>query len=178
MQSLKRFSLFLAVLIACTTMAPAQVQKTNALAIKQIDDECNAIQDAVMALKPIYVAYQSGNWVVVTDNDAAVAMQTNGKATFADVFKQGNNYAWVHAHSINSQGTQRATQLCFRQSDGTLQRVRQAETIPGLSQAAAEQAYYSSNGRLLQKTKLFEENDPMIAKTIKDLPFYAVLPKQ
>lgn len=178
MQSLKRFSVFIAVLLASTTIAPAQVQMTNAAAVKQIDDECNAIQNAVMALKPLYVAYQSGKWVVIQDGDAAVAMQTNGKATFADVYKQGDNYAWIHAHSINAKGTQRATQLCFRQSDGTLARVRQATTIPDLSAASAEQAYYSSNGRLLQKTKFFEENDPMIAKTIKELPFYAVLPQQ
>lgn len=177
MKSMKWFSIFVAVLFASTMVTQAQVTKTNALAVKQIDDECNAIQNAVMALKPTYVAYQTGKWVVVPEGDAAVAMQTNAKATFANVYKQGDNYAWIHAHSVSAGGTQRATQLCFRQSDGTLARVRQAATIPDLNAASAEQAYYLSNGRLIQKTKLFEENDPMIAKTIKDLPFYAVLPQ-
>lgn len=178
MKLLQRFSIFVAALFASTVVAPAQVQTTNALAVKQIDDDCLAIQNAVMALKPIYVAYQSGNWAVVPDGDAAVAMQTNGKATFADVYKQGDNYAWINAHSVSARGTERATQLCFRQSDGSLQRVRQAATIPDLSAASAEQGFYSSNGRLIQKSKLFEENDPMIAKTVKALPFYAVLPQQ
>jgi len=165
-------------LFVATTIAasPEQTSKPSA-ALKQIDTECNAIQDAVMALKPIRVASQSGKWVVLSDADAAAAVQTSDKLTFADVYKQGNNYAWVHAHSVNEQGTQRATQLCFRQSDGTLERVRQAATIPDLSAASAEQAYYSSDGKLIQKTKLFEVNDPMIAKDIKSLPFYAVLPQ-
>ena len=93
------------------------------------------------------------------------------------MYKQGASYAWVHAHSVDKHSKQHATQLCFRQSDGTLERVRQATTIPNLSEASAEQAYYSSDGKLIQKTRLFEENDPMIAKTIKSLPFYAVLPQ-
>ncbi len=130
-----------------------------------------------MALKPTRVLLQSGHWVDVSDADAAAVVQTNAKATFADVYKQGDNYAWVHAHSINAQGTQRATQLCFRQSDGTLERVRQAATIPALSEASAAQAYYSADGTVIQKTQLFEANDPMIAKTIKELPFYASLPQ-
>jgi hypothetical protein len=71
---------------------------------------------------------------------------------------------------------QRATQLCFRQSDGTLERARQATTVPSLAAAGAEQAYYASNGKLIQKTTLFEQNDPMLAKKIAALPFFAVLP--
>lgn len=178
MQRLKRLSiLFTAVTLAVAANAAAPAQTADSTAIKQIDTECNAIQDAVMALKPVHVAYQSGKWAVLSDADATVAVRTNAKLAFADVYKQGDNYAWVHAHSLNQQGTQRATQLCFRQSDGTLERARQAATIPDLSAASAEQAYYSSDGSLIQKTKLFEENDPMISKTIKSLPFYAVLPQ-
>jgi hypothetical protein len=177
MQTLKRFSVLMAMLLSATTMAPASAQTADAAAMKQIDTECNAIQNAVMALKPTRVAYQTGNWVVVSDANAMAAIQTDAKATFADVYKQGKNYAWVHAHSVDDAGTQRATQLCFRQSDGSLERVRQATTIPELTAASAQQAYYASDGKLIQKTQLFEENDPMIAKTIKSLPFYAVLPQ-
>ncbi len=177
MQLMKRFSVLITILFAGAMVAPISAQTGDASAMKQIDTECNAIQDAVMALKPIRVASQSGKWLVVADADAMAAVQTNDKLTFADVYKQGDSYAWVHAHSINEQGTQRATQLCFRQSDGTLERVRQATTMTELSAASAEQAYYSSDGKLIQKTKLFEVNDPMIAKTIKALPFYAVLPQ-
>jgi hypothetical protein len=152
-------------------------QTSDANAIKQIDTECNAIQDAVMALHPIHVVYRSGNWAVLSDADMAVAVQTKASITFADVYKQQSNYAWVHAHSFDAKGNQRATQLCFRQSDGTLQRVRQAATVPDLAAATAKQAYYASDGTVIQKTTLFEENDPMIAKTVKSLPFYSQLPQ-
>lgn len=175
---LKRLSiLFTALAMAIAANAAAPAQTGDATSIKQIDTDCSAIQDAVMALKPVHVAYQSGKWLVLSDADATAAMRTSDKLMFADVYKQGDSYAWIHAHSVNQQGTQRATQLCFRQSDGTLERARQATTIPELSAASAQQAYYSSDGSLIQKTKLFEENDPMIAKTIRSLPFYAVLPQ-
>jgi hypothetical protein len=95
----------------------------------------------------------------------------------ADVYKQGSNYAWVSAHSFDASGKQRATQLCFRQSDGTLERARQATTVPDLAAAAAQQAYFASDGALIQKTTLFEENDPQLAKKIEALPFYSVLPR-
>lgn len=174
---MKRFSIFCAALIVVGAYAPASAEMSaHGKVVAQIDSECNAIQNAVMALKPIHVAYQSGKWAVMSDADATVAVRTNAQLTYADVFKQGNNYAWVHAHSVNQQGAERATQLCFRQSDGTLERVRQAATIPDLSAASAEQAYYSNDGKIIQQTKLFEVNDPMIAQSIKALPFYAVLP--
>ena len=177
MNDMKRFSMFFAVLLAFGAFTPASAtQSAHGKFVAQIDAECNAIQNAVIALTPIHVAYQSGKWAVMSDADATAMVQTNAQLTFADVYKQGNNYAWVHAHSVNQQGAQRATQLCFRQSDGTLERVRQAATIPGLSAASAEQAYFSPDGKVIQQTKLFEINDPMIAKKIKELPFYAVLP--
>jgi hypothetical protein len=167
----------MALLVSVFLPTTARSQTSNASAVKKIDTECNAIQDAVMALKPVHVAYRSGTWAVLSDADMTVAMQTKASIAFADVYKQKSNYAWVHAHSFDANGNQRATQLCFRQSDGTLERVRQATTVPDLAAASAKQAYYASNGTLIQKTKLFEVNDPMIAKTIKSLPFYSVLPK-
>ena len=174
-----RIPVLLGSLLVCVSLATTSVrpQGTDAGTIKQIDTECNAIQDAIMALKPVHVVLQSGTWTVVSDADMAVAMQTKAAIAFADVYKQGSSYAWVHAHAFDSKGNQRATQLCFRQSDGTLERVRQATTVPDLAAASAKQAFYSSDGKLIQKTALFEENDPMIAKTIKSLPFYAQLPQ-
>lgn len=169
------FSIFFTFLLASATVAPAQITSPGA-AVLTIDKDCNAIQNAVMALKPTSVALQSGTWVVVADDNAAVAMQTNEKMTFANVYKQGNNYAWVQAHEVDSKGTQRATQLCFRQEDGSLERVRQALTISGLDSASAAQAYYSHSGVLVQKTPGFEDRDPIIVKTVKELPFYGVLP--
>jgi len=155
---------------------PVSAQTTSDT-IKQINTECNAIQDAILALHPIHVAFRSGKWDVLSDADYTVAMQTKASITFADVYRQGSKYAWVHAHSFDSQGNQRATQLCFRQSNGTLERARQATTVPDLAADSAQQAYFLSNGTLIQKSSLFEMNDPLLAKTIQSLPFYSVLPK-
>jgi hypothetical protein len=166
-----------ALLAAVVLTTTARSQTSDAAAVKQIDTECNAIQDAVMALHPIHVAYRSSNWDVLSDADYAVAERTAVSITFVDVYKQGSKYAWVHAHSFNSKGKQRATQLCYRQSDGTLERVRQATTVPDLAAASAQQAYYSSDGKLIEKTALFEVNDPLIAKKVETLPFYSVLPQ-
>jgi hypothetical protein len=164
-------------LFAAVLTGTAKSQSSDATAVKQIDTECNAIQDAVMALHPIHVVLRSGNWDILSDADLTVAERTKASITFADAYKQGSKYAWVHAHSFNSQGKQRATQLCFRQSDGTLERARQATTVPDLAAASAQQAYYSSDGKLIEKTALFELNDPLVAQKVESLPFYSVLPK-
>ncbi len=148
----------------------------TAASITQIDTECNAIQNAIMALHPVHVALVSGKWVVMSEGDYTVAERTHSALTFVDAYKQGKSYAWVHSHTFTASGTQRASQLCFRQSDGSLERVRQASTVPDLAGASAQVAYYTSDGKLIQKTSLFEENDPAIAKQIADLPFYNVLP--
>lgn len=164
--------------IAATMLATAaKSQAASAESLAQIDTECNAIQNAVMAMHPIHVAYRSGTWVVLSDADAAAAEQVSGTILLADAYKQGQKYAWVQAHTFDSNGKQRATQLCFRQSDGTLERARQAVAVPDLAAAGAEQAYYSSDGQVIQKTALFEVNDPLVAKKIEALPFYSVLPQ-
>jgi hypothetical protein len=163
--------------LAAALTTTAKSQAGDASAIGQIDTECDAIQDAVMALHPIHVAYQSGTWAVLSDADFAVAEKVGASIMLADVYKQGTNYAWVAVHSFDASGKQRATQLCFRQSGGTLERARQATTVPDLSAAAAQQAYYATDGTLIQKTSLFEQNDPQLAKKIEALPFYSVLPQ-
>lgn len=174
-----RSSLFSVACIAALVM-PAAAQPSSAGsatdAIKAIDTECNAIQSAIQALKPIHVALIGSNWKVLSDADLTVAQQTNATLAFADVWKQGKNYAWVHAHSVDAKGTQRATQLCFRQKGGTLERAKQATTVPALSAAGAETAFYAPDGAVLQKTAAFEVNDPAIAKKITDLPYYKQLP--
>ena len=144
--------------------------------VAAIDADCSAIQDAVMALKPIHLVYSSSAWKVASDADVTVAERSKDAVTIADVWKQGKNYAWVHTHSINQSGKQLATQLCFRQKDGSLERARQAATVPDLNAAGAERAYYAPNGTLIMKSELFEANDPAIAKKITALPFYKELP--
>jgi hypothetical protein len=166
---------FFTVLAFCISLTTPSLRSQTTVA--QIDTECNAIQNAILALHPVHVAYESSRWNVLSDSQFAVATQTKTSITFADVYKQGNKYAWVHAHSFDANGNQHAAQLCFRQSDGTLERARQAATVADLASATAKQAYYSSDGKIIQKTAIFEENDPLIAKSIAALPFYAQLPK-
>jgi ligand-binding SRPBCC domain-containing protein len=176
----RRIIAILSASIICVSLATTAVRPqmmSAGDAIKHIDTECNAIQDAVMALKPVHVTLRSGTWYVLSDAQMTAALQTKASLTFADVWKQGGSYAWVHTHRFNASGVQRATQLCFRQSNGTLARVRQATTDRALFSASAQQAYYSRDGKLIQKTAVFAENDPMIAKSVEALPFYSVLPK-
>jgi hypothetical protein len=144
--------------------------------VKQIDADCQSIQNATMALHPVHLALVSGNWRVFSEGDYAVVEQTHKSIAFADVWKQGANPAWVTGHSFNANGDQRAAQLCFRQADGTLERAKQAGTAPDLDAASAEVAYFANDGSVIQKTSLFEVDDPAISKKVSDLPFYSVLP--
>jgi hypothetical protein len=156
--------------------ASSGAMSSDAAAIKQIDGDCNAIQSAITALHPIHVVFINSKWKVLDDASYTIAEKTTKSVTLADVWKQGKSYAWIHSHTIDAHGNQRATELCFRQSNGSLERARQATTIPGLHAASASQAYYASNGSIIEKTSAFEANDPAIAKTIEALPFYSVLP--
>jgi hypothetical protein len=58
-----------------------------------------------------------------------------------------------------------------------LQRARQATTVAGLSDAAAEQAFFASNGAVIKASATFVADDPMAAKQVSALPFYKVLPR-
>jgi hypothetical protein len=144
---------------------------------KQIDADCSAIQNAVMALHPVHVLLQSSTWKVVSDADVAVADRTHAAVTIADVWMQKKQPAWIHAHSYDQQGNQRATQLCYRQNDGSLQRARQASTVPALNGASAEQAFYANDGTVIRATSAFVTDDPVVAKQVSALPFYKVLPQ-
>jgi hypothetical protein len=165
----------LAALIVSMTNRVAVAQDDKA-AITQIDTDCTAIQNAIMALHPIHVAQVSGTWKVLSDADYAVAEQTKASVALLDVYKQGKSYAWISGHSVDSNGKQTAVKLCYRQDNGSLARAKQAATVPALDAAAAQLAYYGPDGKVIQKTTLFEENDPLVAKKISDLPFFKQLP--
>jgi hypothetical protein len=147
---------------------PAQIQA--------IDTECNAISEAILALKPINLIFAKSSWVVASDQDVAVAERTHASVTIVAAWKQGKDYAWIHSHSFDQKGNQTATQLCFRQADGTLARARQATSVADLNGAAAARAYFLPAGTLLMKSETFEVNDPAIAKKITALPYYKNLP--
>lgn len=144
--------------------------------VKQIDTQCLAIQNAIMALKPAHLEFLSSKWLVISDSDYTVAERTHAAVTLVNAWKQGDNYAWIHSHSFNAAGDQRATQLCYRQSDGTLARARQATSVPDLDGTSAQTAYFTNGGALIQKTALFEMNDPAVAKKVTSLGYYSVLP--
>jgi hypothetical protein len=144
--------------------------------VKAIDTDCMAIQNATMALHPVHLALVQSKWNVLSDADYAIAQQTRASITLVDAWKAGKNYAWIHSHSFDAQGNQRATQLCFRQSDGTLERARQATTLPDLDSAAAKVAYFASDGSVIFAAGAFDQNDPALSKTIASLPFYSALP--
>ncbi len=167
-------------LVATIALAPAPARSAESPSVtaqvKAIDTDCSAIQDAIMALKPIHLIYSSSTWKIASDADVTVAEQSKAAVTIADVWKQGQSYAWVHTHSVDQSGKQLATQLCFRQKDGSLERATQAATVPNLNAAGAERAYYAPDGTVIMKTELFEANDPAIAKKITALPFYKQLP--
>lgn len=167
-----------AALVPITTSIPAAQSAggPHATEVHNTDTECDAIQNAIMALKPVHVALIKSTWSVLSDKDFAVVEQMKKSVTLADVWKQGNNYAWVHSHTFDANCNQRATQLCFRQSDGTLQRAKQAATIPSLRAASAKTAYYAPDGSIVQQAIGFDMNDPAIARKISDLPYYKVLP--
>jgi hypothetical protein len=150
---------------------------TDMAAVKAIDTDCSAIHDATMALHPVHLALVQSKWTVLSDADYTVAQKTTTSVAFADVWKTKTGYAWVHAHSFDAQGNQRATQLCFRQKDGSLERARQAGTVPDLDAAAAKAAYYASDGTVIFSVTEFDANDPMLTKKIQSLPFYSQLPK-
>ena len=160
----------------CATPAARSADASGPATVEAINADCSAIQSAIQALHPVHLALVNSKWKVLNDNDYTVIEKTHESLTLVDVWKQGKSYAWVHSHTVDAKGNQRATQLCFRQSDGTLERARQAGTVPALDAAAAEQAFYASDGKVIQKTAAFEVNDPALAKKIEALPFYSQLP--
>jgi hypothetical protein len=143
--------------------------------VARIDVTCDMMVQQQKLITPVHLVYASSTWNVVSDPTVVTADRTSATAVFADVWKQNGKYVWVHAHRINQQGAQRATQLCFR-TDGTLARVRQAITIPALDAAGATRAYYYTDGSVITKIAGFEEDDPAIAKAITALPYYKNLP--
>jgi hypothetical protein len=156
-----------------STQRPAQAAPS---AVAAVDADCLAIQNALPALHPIHLALQNNKWTVLSDADFTVAQKTTTAITLADVYPQGKSYAWVAAHRFDANGNQQAIQLCYRQMNGSLERAKIAATDPGLSVAGASVAYYSETGMLLSKVGVVEENDPMVAKTVSQLPFFSLLP--
>jgi hypothetical protein len=181
---MKRITLAFLAILGITTI-PAVAQNTKPLTpsqevspsilVTRIDANCRIANGARSYVKPVQVALRASDWKVVSAADYTAADRTHSATILADVWKRNGKYVWVHSHTWTSSGSQRATQLCFR-NDGTLARARQAVTVPGLDAANARSAYFNTDGSLIQKTTAFEVNDPALAKKITDEPFYNQLP--
>jgi len=149
-------------------------QPSGASAVGQINAECDALLSAISQTSPVSVILQGQKWVVLNDTQLQHVLQS-GTPHYAAVYKQGVRYVYAREVSLDEYGRQHALGLCYR-SDGTLQRARQAQTIPELSSEKAERAYYAADGTLIQKTPGFNEKDPTVAKNLKDLRYFSVLP--
>lgn len=165
--------------LICAMPATITAQPSGTSAVAQIDTECDAVLSANSQTTPVMVILQGKKWVLinVADFQSPGGARNPGEGTphYAEVYKQGARYVYAREVSFDQSSQQHALGLCFR-SDGTLQRARQAQTVPGLSSETAERAYYAADGTLIQKTPGFNEKDPTIAKNVKDLRYFSVLP--
>jgi hypothetical protein len=170
-------SKFVAILLGfliCAAPVTITAQSSGANAVSQIDTECDAVMSAVSQTMPVSVMLRGKTWVVLT---AAELQSAGGLGSphYAEVFKQGARYVYARESSFDKYSQQHSIGLCYR-SDGTLERARQAQTIPELSSDKGQRAYYAADGTLIQKTPGFNEKDPTIAKNVKDLRYFSVLP--
>jgi hypothetical protein len=169
----KFVALFLGFLI-CAMPVTITAQPSGASAVAQIDTECDALLSATSQTLPVSLILQGKKWLVLSDAELQSVM-SSGTPHYAAVYKQGGRYVYVREVSLDKYQRQHALGLCYR-NDGTLERARQAQTIPGLSSGTAQRAYYAADGTLIQKTPGFNEKDPTIAKNLKDLRYFSVLP--
>lgn len=141
---------------------------------QRIDTNCYVVHSATKSEKPKDVVLKDSTWQVTTDQDLTVVEHKHLSVTQAEVWKHAGNLVWVHWVTVDAKGNEHATQLCFR-NDGSLARARQATTVPSLEGAVSREAYYHSNGTLIDKTSLFSVDDPAIYKRVRDLPFFKMV---
>ena len=161
-------ALVLTAALAISAVATS-VRADAATADADIDAACSTIFQATGGLAPVHVAQQGGKWSVVGDAGFSAAQASTSTTALADAYAPGS-YLWVQGRTASG-----AFQLCYR-SDGSLQRAKQAATLPGLGAVDAAVGYFGPDGTLLDSAGGFDAGAGMVAKKITDLPFYAVLP--
>jgi hypothetical protein len=155
-------------------LTPSQMVAPDIL-VKRIDLNCQVFHNAIQSQQPTEVAaVRSTSWAVVDEAHKQQVESMKDHVWIVQVWKQAGNLNWVDSARLDDQGTQHATQLSFR-NDGTLARVRQASTVPGLDAASARQAYYNTDGSLIRASSLFESNDPAIGKRGQSPPYYKLV---
>src|SRR5262249_15932501 len=134
----------------------------------------DALMSAISQTLPVSLILDGKNWVVLNETQLQSVLQS-GTPHYAAVYKQDARYIYVREVSLDKYGRQHALGESYANA-GTLERARQALSIPALSSATAERAYYAADGTMIQKTPGFNEKDPTIAMNIKDLRYFAELP--
>lgn len=147
--------------IVLKPLTPAQFAPPEIL-VNRIDANCAVFRDAIRSERPTEVAAVGA--ATFTALDAGRRQQVEAMTDHVwllQVWRQAGNLNWVRSVRLDSVGGAHITQLCFR-NDGTLARVRQAATVPALESAAAQQAYFKTDGSLIRASALFERTDPAI----------------
>jgi hypothetical protein len=170
----KSVAFSLGVLFICAMPATVAAQPSGPNAVAQIDAKCDSLLSGLSQTMPVSIILHGKNWIVLNESDLLHAVGS-GTPHYAEVYKQGGRYVYVREVSFDKYDEQHALGLCYR-NDGTLERARQAQTIPGLSSEKAQRAYYAADGTLIQKTPGFNDKDPTVAKNLKDLRYFSVLP--
>jgi hypothetical protein len=179
-----RLLCFGAAMLAITSLAagaqtpaplPSSQMVSPKLLVTRIDLNCAVFRNAIKSQPPKDVLLvKASTWKLASADDVVAAERTHASTTHAEVWKQAGNLVWVHWVTHGATGNRHAVQLCFR-TDGTLARVKQGTTVPSLDGAAVRQAYYNTNGAVIQKSAMFSVNDPAIYKQVKDLPFFSIV---
>ncbi len=170
--------------LATTVPAPAQMttkpltpsqMASPSILVARIDANCAVFKSVLTSSTPTEVASVKGStWQIVDAAHKSSVEHTHSSITYAQAWKQAGNYQWIRWATFNTTGAERATQLCFR-SDGSLARARQAGTLPDLDSVHARQAYFNTDGSIIQVDSLFVQNDPTLYKKVRALPFAALL---
>jgi hypothetical protein len=155
-------------------LTPANMVSPKLL-VERIDTNCVVFKSAIKTVKPTDVIAEKKTWRLASADEASTARAHLTAYTLAEVWKQAGNYNWIRSYTVGSGGGHHAVQMCFR-NDGTLARVRQGATIPALDASGSSVAYYNTDGSVIRKSATFSVNDPLIARRVRDLPYFNVLP--
>jgi hypothetical protein len=147
--------------IVLKPLTPSQLVPPEIL-VSRIDANCAVFRDAIRTERPTEVAAVGAGTFTALDagRRQQIAAMTD-HVWVMQVWRQAGNLNWVRSVRLDAVGGGHVTQLCFR-NDGTLARVRQAATVPALDTAAAQQAYFRTDGSMIRATALFERTDPAI----------------
>lgn len=144
--------------------------------VKRIDLNCSVFRSGIRTEKPTEVAaVRAATFAAVDEGHRREVEALTDHVWVVQAWKVAGNLNWVRSARFDEKGTVHLTQLCFR-NDGTLARVRQAAADADLDAVSTKQAYFRTDGSLIQASALFERDDPAIPKGAQPPPYSGVLP--